>query len=269
MTSFADRLTETLSDAFAAAGLAKTYGRVTPSDRPDLGDFQCNGALAAAREARMPPRRVAETVIEHLQDQPQLGAVSLAGPGFINLTLSDAFIAEQMNEIAGDARLGVAEKGRPATVILDFGGPNVAKPMHVGHLRASIIGDCLQRLFRFAGDRVISDVHLGDWGLPMGMLISELAHRRPELPFFDPGYDGAAGEASPVSLDDLEEMYPAAAAACKADPQRLDEAREATAELQAGRPGYRALWRHFVDVSVSEMLRGLWRIGGSFRPLQG
>ena len=263
MTSLAGQLTAIAAQAFAEAGLPAELGQVTVSNRPDLGQFQCSGALPAAKLAKAPPRQIAEGIAAALRARGIFSDVSLAGPGFINLTLTDDFLAERLNAVAGDARLGMPDK--PAeTVVLDFGGPNIAKPMHVGHLRASIIGDSLQRLFGFCGDRTISDVHLGDWGLPMGMLIAELANRRPDLPYFDPDYSGAYPADSPVSMEDLEEMYPAAAAACQADPARLDKARMATAALQAGWPGYRALWQHFFDVSVAGMRRDFDSLGVHF-----
>ncbi len=264
MTSLAATLTGIVSSAFAEAGLPPEFGTVTVSNRPDLGQFQCNGALGAAKSARANPRELGERVAALLRSNPIFADVSLAGPGFLNLTVTDTWLAERTQQLADDPRLGVPVKADPATVILDFGGPNIAKPMHVGHLRASIIGDSLQRLFRFVGDRTISDVHMGDWGLPMGMLISEIALRRPDLPYFAPDATGPFPEESPVSMEDLEDLYPAAAAACKADPARLEAARRATAELQAGRPGYRALWQHFIDVSVAGMRRDFGDLGIHF-----
>ena len=269
MTSLVANISAIVSDAFAARDLPPELGRVQRSDRPDLGQFQCNGALAAAKTARRPPRAIAEQVAESLRSIPAFAEVSIAGPGFINLTVTDDHLAEHINRVADDARFGVPARERPATVILDFGGPNVAKPMHVGHLRASIIGECLQRLCAFVGDSTISDVHLGDWGLPMGMLIDEIARRRPDLPYFAADLDGPYPTEPPVSLEDLEELYPAAAAACRADPERLDAARAATAELQAGRPGYRALWQHFVDVSVAAMRRDFTGLGVRFDLFKG
>ncbi|HEY8255330.1 MAG TPA: arginine--tRNA ligase [Rhizomicrobium sp.] len=199
--------------------------------------------MAAAKEARANPRAIADKIAARLRTDPQFAKVEIAGPGFINLDLTDAAL---------DAR--IARPEAPAgtngkTLLLDFGGINVAKPMHVGHLRSSVIGDCLQRLFRANGWQVVSDIHLGDWGLQMGQLISEIGIRGIAPVYFDAGFKGPYPEQSPVTMEDLEEIYPAASAACKADPARLDAARRATVELQDGRPGYRALWRHFVEVS--------------------
>ncbi len=264
MTSLAGRLGRRVAAAFAAEGLPPELGQVVTSNRPDLGQFQCNGALAAARLLKQPPRAIAERIAAVLRGDPDLREVSLAGPGFLNLTLSDDALATHANAQLGDPRLGVALPERAATVVLDFGGPNIAKPMHVGHLRSAIIGESLKRLFRFAGDRVVGDVHLGDWGLPMGMLISEIARRQPGLPYFDAASAGPYPDQPPVTMEALEELYPAAALACQADPARLEEARAATADLQAGRPGYRALWRHFVAVSVAGLKRDFGSLGVAF-----
>src|SRR5262245_51577862 len=265
MSSLTEILTDFVRDAFQAEGLPTDHAGVTPSNRPDLGQFQSNGALAVAKPLKRNPREIAERIRASLLTRHggDLRDVSLAGPGFVNISLTDSFLAAHLNRLIEDERLGVARK--PAeTVILDYGGPNVAKPMHVGHLRASIIGDALRRLFLFAGDRTLGDVHLGDWGLPMGMIIGEVARRQPNLPYFDPAQSGPYPRESPVTLEDLEEIYPVAAAACREDPARLQEARAITAELQAGQPGYRALWRHFVDISIDAMRRDFGALGVQF-----
>jgi len=264
--------------AFAAEGFPGELGIVQPSDRPDLAQFQCNGALAAAKQAETNPRGVAEKIAVRLKANPIFAKVEIAGPGFINLDMSDDALDERMRAFAADARLGAPDTGRGKTAVLDFGGANVAKAMHVGHLRSAIIGNSLQRLFRANGWNVISDVHLGDWGLQMGQLISEIGHRGLAPVYFDSSCAGPYPAESPVTMDDLEELYPAASAACKADPKRLEEARAATAELQAGRPGYRALWQHFVDVSRVGLTReygslgvyfDLWKGEASVEPLIG
>jgi arginyl-tRNA synthetase len=243
MISLAADLSRVVEDAFAAEGLDRRFGQVQASDRPDLAQFQCNGALAAAKAAKANPRAIAEKIAARLKSDSQFAKVEIAGPGFINLNLTDRAL---------DAR--IAEPVAPPssngkTMLIDFGGINVAKPMHVGHLRSSVIGDCLQRLYRANGWRVVSDIHLGDWGLQMGQLISEIEERGIAPLYFDAAFKGPYPEQSPVTMEDLEEIYPAASAACKADPARLEKARRATVELQEGRPGYRALWRHFVVVS--------------------
>ncbi len=264
MTSLTDLLTADFAAAFERLGLDPAFGTVQVSDRPDLGQFQCNGALPAAGRARRNPREIAQAVIDALAERSRLADVSVAGAGFVNVTLSDSFLAEHVAAVAADPRLGCPTNAPPARVLIDFGGPNLAKPLHVGHLRSAIIGDCLQRLFRFSGDQVTSDVHLGDWGTPMGLLIVELQRRRPELPYFDPDFTGPYPDTSPVTIDDLEAMYPPAAARAKEDIAVQVAARAATTALQAGRPGYRALWRHFVDVSVAELSADYAKLGISF-----
>jgi arginyl-tRNA synthetase len=258
MTSLAADLSRVAGDAFAAEGLDEAFGQVQISDRPDLAQFQCNGALAAAKQAKSNPRAIAEKIAARLKADPRFAKVEIAGPGFINLDLTDAAL---------DARIAApdvpaAPNGK--TVLIDFGGPNVAKPMHVGHLRSSVIGDCLQRLFRANGWRVVSDIHLGDWGLQMGQLIAEVEVKGIAPVYFDADFKGPYPEQSPVTMEDLEELYPAASAACKADPARLEAARRATVELQDGRPGYRALWRHFVAVSETGLEREFASLGVKF-----
>ncbi|WP_374652724.1 arginine--tRNA ligase [Dongia sp.] len=264
MTSFTTQLSEIAGSVFQAQGLDPAFGQVIVSGRPDLGQFQCNGALAAAKAAKSNPRGIAEKVAEALRANPIFRDVSLAGPGFINLSVTDDYFATAMNRVAADPRLGQPAKGKPEIVMLDYGGPNIAKPMHVGHLRAAIIGDAIRRIFKFVGDETIGDVHMGDWGLQMGMLISELEIRRPDLPYFDAKFTGPYPNASPVTLAELEEMYPKASGDCKADPARLERARLATAELQDGRPGYRAVWQHFFDISVAAMKRDYGNLGVHF-----
>jgi arginyl-tRNA synthetase len=244
MTGLAAELSAIAKAAFAAEGLPENLGEVQLSDRPDLAQFQCNGALAAAKLAKANPRALAQKIADRLKADPIFAKVEIAGPGFINLDVTDGVLAERA---AGFTQQAAKPNGK--SVVIDFGGANIAKPMHVGHLRSAILGDSLQRLFRANGWRVTSDVHLGDWGLQMGQLISEIEHRGIAPIYFDAAFKGPYPEQSPVTMDDLEEIYPAASAACKADPERLEEARRATAELQAGRPGYRALWEHFFDVS--------------------
>lgn len=257
MTDLRTVLGEAVGAAFAAEGVDSALARVTASDRPDLADFQSNGALAAAKALKANPRELAARVAERLQCDARLSSVEVAGPGFINLKVADGALAARAAEVAGDRDLaGAAKSATPRRVVIDYGGPNVAKPMHVGHLRSSIIGESLKRIFRFRGDTVWGDAHFGDWGFQMGLLIVAVG---------DEGLPGAAaflaeGEGpfpaeSPVTLEDLERLYPAAAARAKEDAAFRDRARKATAELQGGRPGYRALWAHFVAVSRSALER--------------
>lgn len=255
MSSLKAQLTTLVGDAFAASGYDRHYGEVTLSNRPDLAQFQCNGALAAAKKYGKQPRQLGEEVAQRLQALPYFQQVSLAGPGFINLTVTDAFLTEQIIRFAADERRGCGLTTTVHKIIVDYGGANVAKPMHVGHLRAAIIGESIKRLSRFVGHAVIGDVHLGDWGLQMGQIIAELADRHPEWPYFDATYSGPYPAESPVSLADLEEIYPTASQHAKVDADFAQRARQATHELQQGRPGYRALWQQFVNVSVAELKR--------------
>lgn len=260
-------LSRQVGAAFADLGLDPQLGSVQVSDRPDLAPFQCNGALAAARQAKTNPRMIAGEIEKRLSANPLLQSISLAGPGFINLAPAPALVISALGKLA--ATLDGSDRAMKGTVVIDFGGPNVAKAMHVGHLRSSIIGDCLQRSFRFAGYRVISDVHFGDWGKPMGQLITALRLQKPDLPYFDEAVRGPYPADPPVTMDDLEVLYPAAAAACKADHARDEAARLATVELQRGRPGYRALWRHFLDVSVAGVKREFASLGVHFDEWKG
>ena len=264
MTDLRTELGEAVAAAFAAEGVDPKLSRVTPSDRPDLADFQSNGALAAAKALKQNPRELAARVAARLESDARLASVEVAGPGFINLKVANAALATRAAEVAGDAaRAGAARVEAPRKVVIDYGGPNVAKPMHVGHLRSSIIGESLKRLFRFRGDTVWGDAHFGDWGFQMGLLIVAVADEGGAEAFMAAG-DGPFPAESPVTLDDLERLYPAAAARAKEDPDFRDRARKATAELQAGRPGYRALWRHMHEVSMTGLQREFGALGVTF-----
>ncbi|HXQ15296.1 MAG TPA: arginine--tRNA ligase [Caulobacteraceae bacterium] len=279
MTDLRTDLGEAVGAAFAGAGLAASYGRVTPSDRPDLADFQCNGALAAAKAAGRKPRDIAEDVGARLAGEARLQTVSLAGPGFINLTVSNAALSARANEIAADPRLGAGAVTARRRVLVDYGGPNVAKEMHVGHLRASIIGEAIKRLYRFRGDEVVGDAHFGDWGFQMGLLISAVLDADPMLADLVERYESAPGEttrapllarvAQTVSLEDLDRIYPQASARSKSDDAYRDRARRATAELQAGRAGYRLLWRHFADITRTALERDFHALGVDFDVWKG
>ena len=257
-------LGEAVGAAFAAEGVDPALARVTPSDRPDLADFQSNGALAAAKALKTNPRELATRVAERLSGDDRLASVEVAGPGFINLKLADRTLSDRATDVAQDsARAGAAPVARPRKVVIDFAGPNVAKPMHVGHLRSSIIGESLKRLFRFRGDTVWGDAHFGDWGFQMGLLIVAVGDEGKADGFLAEG-DGPFSDQSPVTLEDLERLYPQAAARAKEDPVFRDRARKATAELQGGRPGYRALWAHFVAVSRTALEREFGALGVTF-----
>ena len=264
MTDLRTVLGEAVGAAFAAEGVDPALARVTPSDRPDLADFQSNGALAAAKALKANPRELAGRVAQRLKGDDRLASVEVAGPGFINLKVADGALAARAAEVAGDAgHNGASVVGAPRKVVIDYAGPNVAKPMHVGHLRSSIIGESLKRLFRFRGDQVWGDAHFGDWGFQMGLLIVAVIDEGRAAGFMAEG-DGPFPSDSPVTLDDLERLYPAAAARAKEDADFRDRARKATAELQSGRPGYRALWRHMHDVSMGGLQREFGALGVTF-----
>jgi arginyl-tRNA synthetase len=264
MVSVISRLSTRLQAAFAAEGLPTKFGQVIESDRPDLAPYQCNGAMAAAKIAKAPPRAVAEKIAARLEaDMPDLG-IEIAGPGFLNLTPADSAYADRADEIAADERAGGTISPKPIKIMIDFGGPNVAKPMHVGHLRSSVLGDCLQRLLRFRGHNVTSDIHLGDWGLQMGHLVTELQDEQPDLPYFNADMTGPYPEDPPVTIADLSRLYPQASAKAKEDPNRNERSRVTTAELQAGRPGYRALLAHFIGVSIQALKADFDALGVHF-----
>jgi arginyl-tRNA synthetase len=245
-------------------GLEARFGEVRRSDKPELADFQCNGAMAAAKAAGKNPREIAGEVAAALKAHPLVLSAEVAGPGFINLRVSDAALSARAEGVRGDAMAG-AEKAADAQVtVIDFGGANVAKPMHVGHLRSAVIGDTLQRICRFAGDTVISDVHLGDWGLQMGHLVTELEDEQPGLIYFDASYTGPYPKEPPVTIEDLGRLYPQASGKAKADEARNERSQRAVAEMQAGRAGYRALLRHFIDVSVEALKKDYGFLNVSF-----
>jgi len=263
MTSLASELSRLVGQAFAAEGLSEHFGQVQASDRPDLAPFQCNGALAAAKASKSNPRAIAEKIANRLKQEGVFSRVEIAGPGFLNLDLGDDALNARAAVLARAPQPWVSP-ANGKTAVIDFGGPNIAKPMAAHHLRTTIIGDCLQRLYRANGWKVVSDVHLGDWGLQMGQLITEIEIMGIAPIYFDPNIVGPYPEESPVSLEDLETLYPRASAACKSDPARLEAARRATVDLQAGRPGYRALWHHFVNVTEVGLTREFGALGVTF-----
>jgi arginyl-tRNA synthetase len=250
MTSLVSKLSVLVGEAFDALDLPSDLGLVRVSDRPDLCQFQCNGAMAAAKIAKKNPREVAQGVIDVLAQKPEFAKVEIAGPGFINLDIVPDVMADALKAQSGDDALGLGKPGGGQTVMLDYGGPNIAKPMHVGHLRSSIIGDSLRRMYVFAGYNAIGDVHMGDWGLPMGMIISDLER------------DGRLGD--DLTMEDLEIIYPKASTACKEDEDLMDAARAATAKLQDGDEAYRAVWRKFIDVSIAGMKANFDGLGVHF-----
>ncbi|RHU83248.1 arginine--tRNA ligase [Clostridiaceae bacterium OM08-6BH] len=255
MKKILDLLSAEVAKAFAAAGYDEKYARVSISNRPDLCEYQCNGAMAAAKEYHKAPIMIANGVVEQLAGSEVFGEVQAVNPGFINMKINDAFLSSYLNGMEADERLGFEKAEHPKTIVIDYGGPNVAKPLHVGHLRSAIIGESVKRIARFAGHHVIGDVHLGDWGLQMGLIITELHERKPELCYFDENYDGAYPEEAPFTIAELEEIYPTASKRSKEDEPYKEAAMQATYELQHGRKGYQALLQHILNVSVTDLKR--------------
>lgn len=264
-SDFRTQLSDVTSAAFVAESFDAAAGRVNASDRPDLADFQCNGALAVAKAAKANPREVATRIVSRLVDDTRLSSLDIAGPGFLNFKLADSALSERVNAIADDSRLGAPSVAHKRKVVIDFGGPNVAKEMHIGHLRTAVIGESLKRIMRFLGDEVIGDAHFGDWGLQMGQLIVGVSEEMPDLPYFDAAFSGPYPAQSPVTLADLGRIYPKTSQRIKdKDLDFLNAARKATRELQHGRTGYRALWQHFVVVSREALKRDYALLGVEF-----
>ncbi len=253
MKKILDIISGKLEQAFVSAGYDASFGRVTVSNRPDLCQYQCNGALSAAKQYKCAPIQIANAVVDQL-DSADFSMAQAVMPGFINLNISDRFLQEYLEQMRTAEDFGVEKLGAGKTVVVDYGGANVAKPLHIGHLRPAIIGESLKRLHRFFGYETIGDVHLGDWGLQMGLIIAELHERQPELEYFDPDYTGPYPAESPFTLTQLEEIYPTASSK-KTDPVFAEKAHTATYELQQGRPGYRAIWEHIMGVSLPDLRR--------------
>ena len=253
MKKILDIISEKMAQAFADAGYDPAYGKVTVSNRPDLCQYQCNGALSAAKAYKCAPIAIAQAVAEKLckNDFSKCDAVM---PGFINLNLSDAFLQDYLENMRQEADFGIEKFGKGKTVVVDYGGANVAKPLHIGHLRPAIIGETLKRIYKFFGYETIGDIHLGDWGLQMGLIIAELQERQPDLPYFDPDFTGEYPAESPFTLSELEEIYPTASSK-KTDPVFAEKAHVATYELQQGRRGYRAIWNHIMGISLPDLRR--------------
>ena len=254
MEKILDIITAKMQQAFVDAGYDASFGRVTVSNRPDLCEYQCNGALAAAKQYKCAPIMIANAVVSKL-DANDYDMVEAVMPGFINLKLSGAFLQNYLEQMRTADSFGINKSGEGKTIVVDYGGPNVAKPLHIGHLRSAIIGESLKRLYKFFGWNTIGDIHLGDWGLQMGLIITELQERQPDLCYFDPDYTGEYPEEPPFTISELEQIYPAASAKKKEDPDFADRAHTATFELQQGRPGYRAIWQHIMKLSVADMTK--------------
>lgn len=264
MKKLIDLLAEEMQAAFEKAGYDASYGRVSVSNRPDLCEYQCNGAMAGAKAYKKAPIMIANDVVVQLQESKVFSQVDAVNPGFINLKVKEEFLADYLKQMAADDHLGVTQAEQPKTIMIDYGGPNVAKPLHVGHLRSAIIGESLKRLGRFMGHKVIGDVHLGDWGLQMGLIITELRHRQPDLVYFQEGYEGEYPAEAPFTISELEEIYPAASAKSKEDEAYKEEAMEATHRLQQGDAGYMALWNHILNVSVTDLKKNYEKLNVTF-----
>ena len=264
MKKLMDRMAEELASAFEKAGYDPAYGKVSVSNRPDLCEYQCNGAMAGAKRYKKAPFMIAEEVVKNLGENSMFSLAEVVKPGFINLKVKEEVLADFLQEMAADEKLSVSEAENPKTIIIDYGGPNVAKPLHVGHLRSAIIGESIKRIGRYMGHKMIGDVHLGDWGLQMGLIITELKHRQPELVYFDESYQGDYPKEAPFTIGELEEIYPSASARSKTDEEYRNEALEATHLLQQGNPGYMALWNHILNVSVTDLKKNYEKLNVSF-----
>ena len=264
MKKLLDNITAEVTKAFVEAGYEEKFGKVTLSNRPDLCEFQCNGAMAAAKQYKKAPFMIADDVAARLQDVEMFASVESVKPGFLNLKLSEEYLAEYLREMQADERYGCEKTVEPKTIIVDYGGTNVAKPLHVGHLRSAVIGESVKRMSRYIGHNVIGDVHLGDWGLQMGLIITELHERKPELVYFDEAYEGEYPEEAPFTISELEEIYPTASGKSKEDAAYKEAAMQATFELQKGRRGYIALWKHILSVSIADLKKNYDSLNVSF-----
>ncbi|MBO5092904.1 MAG: arginine--tRNA ligase [Lachnospiraceae bacterium] len=264
MEKILDLISKEVKAAFAAAGYSEELGRVTISNRPDLCEYQCNGAMAGAKQYKKAPIIIANEVAEQLAGSKVFSQADAVAPGFLNLKLTESFLAEYVRGMRDCEKFGLEEPERKETIVIDYGGPNVAKPLHVGHLRSAIIGESVKRIARYMGHKVIGDIHLGDWGLQMGLIMTELQERQPELVYFDETYTGEYPKEAPFTISQLEEIYPTASGKSKADPAYKEKAMEATYKLQSGVRGYRALWEQIIAVSVSDLKKNYANLNVSF-----
>lgn len=253
MKKIVDLISEDIMQAFVSKGYEEKFGTVTLSNRPDLCQYQCNGAMSAAKAYKKAPIMIAQEVVDELQENSRFKVIVAIMPGFINITLSDEFLADYINGMRKEEDFGCEKETTPKKVIIDYGGPNIAKPLHVGHMRSAIIGESLKRIFRFMGNEAIGDVHLGDWGTPMGLVIAELKRRKPDLIYFDEGFIGEYPDNPPFTISELEDIYPAASAYSKENPEFREEAKQITYLMQNGHRGYMALWKHMQEVSVTDL----------------
>ncbi|MFR5769431.1 MAG: arginine--tRNA ligase [Roseburia faecis] len=270
MKTLIDLITEQVTNAFTGQGYDAKYGKVTLSNRPDLCEYQCNGAMAAAKEYKCAPFMISDKIAQALAENELFESVESVKPGFINMNVSPAYLAKYVSDMKADeGRFGCDKAAHPKTIIVDYGGANVAKPLHVGHLRSAVIGESIKRIGKFMGHHMIGDVHLGDWGLQMGLIIVELKERKPDLVYYDESYTGEYPKEAPFTISELEDIYPTASKKSKEDEAFREAAMEATSQLQAGRRGYRALLAHILDVSVTDLKKNYDNLNVSFELWKG
>ena len=269
MKKILDLITEEMEQAFADAGYEKELARVTLSNRPDLCEYQCNGAMAGAKKYHKAPIMIAEEVVAKIPENGYISGAEAVKPGFINLKTNPAAVADYLNQMEADEKLGAEEVENPKTIVIDYGGPNVAKPLHVGHLRSAIIGESVKRITRFMGNKVVGDIHLGDWGYQMGLISTELKQRQPDLTYVADNFTGEYPKEAPFTISDLEEIYPAASAYAKEHDDYREEALDATFQLQSGKRGYRAIWDHIMNVSVTDLKKNYENLNVSFELWKG
>lgn len=269
MKIFIEKINDVVKNAFEELGYERETGRVNVSNRPDLCQYQCNGALANAKKHKKAPMIIAQEVVEKLNDNKMFSKLEAVAPGFINMNINDEFLIDYVNEMKKDENYGVSKATEVKKIVVDYGGANVAKPLHIGHLRSAIIGESIKRIAKFLGHDVIGDVHLGDWGLQMGMVISEVERRNPSLPYFDESFTGEYPEEAPFTIDELEDIYPYASKLAKSDEKVMEAAKQATVELQQGRRGYVALWKHILNVSVADLKKNYGALDVSFELWNG
>ncbi|WP_346930350.1 arginine--tRNA ligase [Clostridium sp.] len=269
MNIFIDEISDVVKSVFEELGYDKESGKVTVSNRPDLCQYQCNGALANAKKYKKAPNIIAKEVVEKLKENKFFSKLEIAGPGFINITVNDELIIDYVNKMNKDEKFGTSSATKVKKIFVDYGGANVAKPLHIGHLRSAIIGESIKRIAKFLGHDVIGDVHLGDWGLQMGMVISEVERRNPNLPYFNESFTEEYPKEAPFTIDELEEIYPYASSLAKNDEKVMNAAKQATVELQQGRKGYLALWKHILNVSVNDLKKNYGALNVDFELWNG
>ena len=264
MKKILDLISEEMQQAFAAAGYDAELGRVTVSNRPDLCEYQCNGAMAGAKKYHKAPIMIANDVAEKLSDSKVFAEVQEVAPGFLNLKIKNSFFTDYLKEMEKADKFGLDKPEKPMKIVVDYGGANIAKPLHVGHIRSAVIGESVKRILRYCGHEVIGDVHLGDWGLQMGLVITELKERKPDLVYFDDSFTGEYPTEAPFTISELEELYPTASKKSKEDPEYKAKAMDVTFKMQSGVRGYRAIWKHILNVSVADLKKNYGSLNVDF-----